>query len=81
MKPLGLRYKKINMYLNFYVLYYLENAELTEYRTCGHTHYKPITDREKSLVAHKKIRYFSITPRLQMLFMSLKTTMHMTSFA
>jgi len=26
--------------------------------------YKPRTDRGKTLIAHKKLRYFSITPRL-----------------
>jgi len=64
MKPLGLGYQKIDMFLNFCMLYYLENAELTECMTCGHSRYKPRTDRGKTLVAYKKLRYFSITPRL-----------------
>ena len=59
------------------MLYYLENAELTECRTCGHSCYKPRTGKEKTPVAYKKLRYFPITLRLQRLFMSPKTTEHM----
>jgi len=44
----------------------------------GHSRYKPRTSRGKTLVAHKKLRYFSITPRLQRLFMSPRTVEHMT---
>jgi hypothetical protein len=78
MKPLGLEYHKINTCLNFCMLYYLENAELTKCRICGHSRYKPRTDRGKTLVTHKKLRYFPNTPKLQRLFMSLKTAEHMT---
>jgi len=41
MKPLGLGYQKINMCPNFCMLYYLENAEMTEWMTCGHSRYNP----------------------------------------
>jgi hypothetical protein len=77
-KPLGLGYQKIDMCPNFYMLYYLEIAELTECMTCGHSCYKPRTGRGKTLVANKKLRYFSITPRLQRLFISPRTAEHMT---
>jgi hypothetical protein len=60
------------------MLYYLENAELTKCMTCGYSYYKPITDREKTLVAYKKLKYFPITPRLHRLFMSPRTAEHMT---
>jgi len=59
MKPRG--YQKIDMCPNFCMLYYLENAKLTECRTCGHSRYKPRTGRGKTLVIHKKLRYFLIT--------------------
>jgi len=36
------------------MLYYLENVELTKCRTYGHSHYKPRTSREKTIVIHKK---------------------------
>ena len=78
MKPLDLGYQKIDMFPNFCMLYYLENVELTECMTYGHSRYKPRTDRGKTLVAYKKLRYFSITPRLQRLFMSPRTAEHMT---
>jgi Zn ribbon nucleic-acid-binding protein len=78
MKSLELGYQKIDMCPKFCILYYLENVDLTECRTCGHTWYKPKTDRGKSLVAHKKMRYFPITLKLQMLFMSPKTIEHIT---
>jgi hypothetical protein len=78
MKPLGLGYQKIDMYSNFCMLYYLENAELTECMTWGHSRYKPRTGRGKTLVAYKKFRYFPITPRLQRLFISPRTAEHMT---
>jgi hypothetical protein len=55
MKPLGLGYQKIDMCPNFCMLYYLENVELTECMTCGHSNYKPITDRGKTLVAYKNL--------------------------
>jgi hypothetical protein len=78
MKPFGLGYQKIDMCPNFCMLYYLENAELTECMTCGHSRYKPRTDRGKTLLTYKKLRYFPITPRLQRLFMSPRTAEHMT---
>jgi hypothetical protein len=64
------------MCLNIYMLYYLENTYLIEYKTCEHAHYKPITGRGRTLIAFRKLRYFSITLRLQMLFMSSKTNKH-----
>ena len=49
---------------NFCMLYYLENAKMTECMTCEHSRYKPRTGRGKTLVAYKKLRYFPITSRL-----------------
>ena len=60
------------------MLYYLENAEMIECMTYGHSHYKPRTGRRKTLMAYKKLRYFPITYRLQRLFMSPRTAEHMT---
>jgi hypothetical protein len=37
MKPLSLGYQKIDTCPDFCMLYYLENAELTECMTCGHS--------------------------------------------
>jgi hypothetical protein len=78
MKPFGLGYQKIDMCLNFCMLYYFENTDLTECRTYGHSCYKLRTSRGKTIVAHKKLKYFPITHRPQRLFMSSKTAEHMT---
>jgi len=78
MKPLSLGYQEIDICPNFCMLYYLENTELTECMTCGHSRYKPKTGRGKTIVTYKKLRYFSITPRLQRLFMSSRTAEHVT---
>ena len=80
MKPLGLGYQKINTCPNFCMLYYLENVELSECRTCRYALCKPRTNRERTLIAHRKLRYFSITHMLQKLFMSPKTIEHMIYF-
>ena len=51
MKPLGLRYQKIDMCQSFCMLYYFENAELIECMTYDHSRYKPKIDMGKTLVA------------------------------
>ena len=60
------------------MLYNLENPELTEYKTCGHAHYKPKTGRGKTLIVYRKYKYFPITSSLQRFFMSPKIIEHMT---
>jgi len=79
-KPLGLGYHKIYMCTNFRILYYFEDAKLTECKTCGHSRYKLITGRGMTHVTLRKLRYFSITLKLQMLFMSPKNVEHMALF-
>jgi hypothetical protein len=59
------------------MLYYGEDVNLTEQKTCGHARYKPNMGRGRTLVTYKKLWYVLITPRIQMLFMSLKTSKHM----
>ena len=54
MKPPRLGYYKIDMCLNFCMLYYLENTKLTECRTYEHSHYKLMTGRGRTLVSQKK---------------------------
>jgi hypothetical protein len=48
MKPLSLGYQKIDMCPNFSMLYYFENAGLTECMTYRHSRYKPRTGRGKT---------------------------------
>ena len=61
-KPLSLGYQKIDTCQNFCMLYYLENIELTKCKTCGRASCKPKTSSGRTFVAHRKLRYFSITP-------------------
>jgi hypothetical protein len=60
------------------MLYYLENRELTECKTCGRARCKPKTSSGRTFITHRKLRYFSITPRLQRLFMCPQTAKHIT---
>jgi hypothetical protein len=78
MKPLGLGYQKINICPNFSILCYLKNIELTKCRTCGHARYKSRNDNGRTFIAYRKLIWFSITPRLQKLFISPMTVEHMT---
>ena len=77
-KPLSLKYQKINMCPKFCMLHYLENTELTECKTCGHAYYKPRTSNGRTLVIYKKLKYFLITHRLQRLFMRSNIAEYMT---
>jgi hypothetical protein len=60
MKPLGLEYKKINISPNFCMLYNGENTNLSNCKTCGYARYKPNIDRERTLVAYKKLKYLPL---------------------
>ena len=71
-------YQKIDKCPNFCMLYCLENANLTKYKTCGHARYKLITRKGRTLVTQRKLRYFLITIGLQRLFKSPKTNEHIT---
>jgi hypothetical protein len=51
MKPLCLGYRKISTYLNFCILYYLENIELVKCITCGYSYYKSMIGRKKTFIA------------------------------
>ena len=78
MKPLDLGCYKIDICPNFFILYYLENTNLTKCRTCGYARYKPGAGRGMTLLAIIKLRYFSITHRLQISFLSSNIVKHMT---
>jgi hypothetical protein len=64
MKLLDLGYQKINMCQIFCMLYYGKDENLTKCKTCRHARYKPNIGKGRTLVAYKKLRQFSITPRL-----------------
>jgi hypothetical protein len=64
MKPLDLWYQKIDMCLKFYMLYYLENTELTECGICGlwHMIYR----------GNKNFRWRQLWYRLSMIFLCIQ---------
>jgi hypothetical protein len=78
MKPLGLGYQKIDVCLNFCMIYYGEYANFTECKTCHHSCYKPNSGRERIFFIYKKLRRFSITLSLQRFLMSSKAIEYMT---
>jgi hypothetical protein len=78
MKTSWSRIPEINMCPNFYMLYSLGNTDLIKCKTYGHARYKPWTGKGRIVVAYRKLRYFSITHRLQILFMSSKIVEYMT---
>ena len=78
MKTSWSRISEIDTCLNFYMLYYLGNTDLIKCKTYGHAWYKPWTGNGRIIVAYRKLRYFSITHKLQILFMSSKIVEYMT---
>jgi len=75
-KPFSLGYQKIDMCSNFCILNYLENVDFTKCKICRHARYKLRINRGRTLVAYRNLKYFSITPKLQKLFMLTNTTKH-----
>jgi hypothetical protein len=78
MKPLGLGYQKIDVCVNFCMIYYGEYANFTECKTCHHSCYKPNSGRERIFFIYKKLRRFLITLSLQRFLMSSKAIEYMT---
>lgn len=77
---LGLGYEKINVCVNGCISYYKENQDLRICPVSDHSRYKPKkrgVTKQKS-IPYKVLRYFPLTPRLHRLFMSTKTSEHMT---
>ena len=54
MKPLGLGYQNIDTCLKFCMLYYGEDVNLIEYKTCGHARYRLNRGKGMTLMAYKK---------------------------
>jgi len=80
MKPLNLGYQKIDMCPSFYMLYYLENIELTEYRICGYARYKPKIGRGRTLVTSRKLNTSQLHIDYNGYSCHNKTIEHMASF-
>jgi hypothetical protein len=80
MSALCLKYEKIDICPDNYMLFWKEHANEKKCLQCGHLWFiKVVTqDGEKVMteVTHKQLHYFPITPRLKQLFISKRTTRH-----
>ncbi|XP_042472526.1 uncharacterized protein LOC122055220 [Zingiber officinale] len=80
MKKLGLGYEKIDACPNDCTLYWRLDKDKVRCKTCNEPRWETSEDDpigDKSKVACKVLWYFPIKPRLQRLFMSCKTAVHM----
>ena len=71
MRKLRLDYISIHACKNDCILFYKENKQASEYSKCGEFRYK-IDNKKGNKISHKVLRYFSLIPRLQRLYMSIK---------
>ena len=84
-RDLGLYYKKIDAYVNHYMLFWKEDEELDKCTVCDAFRWKLDKHSSKAMTKSngKRIsfnvqRYFLCKPRLQHLFITPKTTTNMT---
>ncbi|XP_059292571.1 uncharacterized protein LOC132046040, partial [Lycium ferocissimum] len=83
-RDLGLSYHKIDACVNDCMLYWKEDNLLDSCKVCGASRWKiekhsgEAKNRKGKKIASKTLRYFSLKPRLQRLFMSTKTSSLMT---
>ena len=77
---LGLNYVKIDACPNHCMLYYKDNEDKASCDICGHSRFKPRREllTKGKAVPFSTLRYFPVTQRLQRMFMSSKTAIHMT---
>ena len=88
-KDLGKSYEKIHACLKDCILYWKENANLKAYRNCNLSRWESneskgqqstnasFKKKKKKKKPTKILRWFPLKPRLQRLFMSLKTANHL----
>ena len=84
-KDLGFSYEKFDVCVNDCMLFWKDDALLDRCRVCNAPRWKPGKHSSKSettfvdkRIPEKVLRYFPLTPRLQRLFMSSKTTSQLT---
>jgi hypothetical protein len=82
LSALGMEYEKIDTCKDNCVLFYKEHKNETECIKCGKLRFIEVVneDGEKVMmkVAHKKLCYMPLTPRMKRLFLSKKTARHMS---
>nr|XP_011462080.1 PREDICTED: uncharacterized protein LOC101292880 [Fragaria vesca subsp. vesca] len=75
---LGLDHQKIDACVNNCILYYKDNNDEVECPHCYEPRYEASTSsKQKKPIPRKVLRYFSLGPRLQCLYMSSHTAKHM----
>ena len=73
---MGLGYTPIHAYKNECILFYKDNEQATKYPKCDEPRYK-IDIRKAKKIPQKILRYFSLIPKLQRLYMSTKISKEM----
>ncbi|XXG48068.1 hypothetical protein AAC387_Pa02g2605 [Persea americana] len=76
LRDLGLGYEHIDACHNDYALFWKENIDLEKCPVCRESRYK-LNDGKGKKIPHKVLRYFPLISRLQRLYMSRKTAIHM----
>ena len=76
MREMRLGYTSIHACKNDCILFYKDNEQAIEYSKYGEPRYK-IDNRKAKKISQKILRYFSLIPRLQRLYMSTKTAEEM----
>jgi hypothetical protein len=78
---LGMEYEKIDVCKDKCMFFYKEHKDETKCLKCGKSRFVEVIneDGEKVTmkVAHKQLRYMSLTPQMKRLFLLKKTTRHM----
>jgi hypothetical protein len=81
MSALGLKYEKIDVCPDNCMLFWKEHANEKKLLECGQSRFIEVVtqggEKVTSEVAQKQLRSFPITPHLNQLFISKKTTRHM----
>ncbi|CAM8999989.1 unnamed protein product [Rhodiola kirilowii] len=73
-RSFGLHYEKIDACINDCILYRKQYANEVECPVCKAPRWKTtMIDKKKKCISQKILRYFPLTPRLQRLYMSVKT--------
>ncbi|XP_049388296.1 uncharacterized protein LOC125852607 [Solanum stenotomum] len=80
MRGMNMPVEKIHTCVNACMIYWGEDSELVNCKFCSHPKYKLTSQRsvsKKNLVPFKQMYYFPLTPRLQRLYASKATVLHM----
>jgi hypothetical protein len=81
LSALGLKYEKIDVYKDNYIIFYKEHKNEMNCLKYGKSMFVEVINEDSEKVtmkiAHKKLCYMPLTPRMKLLFLSKKTARHM----